>query len=313
MRCYTLFKIRFGLQAELVLSENEDLRSAHLEGMRTAMHGAPSSATRLDPNAPLNAEVLADLQEQIDVLRNENNLLIEQRSVLLTELENHQMELERKTSDMTQQTQQLLAAVADIQTLSKRAEQAEKDRDAAAAQALGYSDVLGKAEVDHETFVEQISTLTHRCKDAETQVKEYKRQLREMSSKGEDESTVSIKRVQHAENRVRELHAALFAKSQELDTANELLRKLRSEYQTTRQDAEGMLQVMGGLERQLNEYATREAEVDRRDKASRERQEETLTFREQCTARDDQNKREIERLLAERKLVALRRKVRVPG
>jgi hypothetical protein len=29
----------------------------------------------------------------------------------------------------------------------------------------------------------------------------------------------------------------------------------------------------------------------------------------QCAARDDQNKREIERLLAERKLIALRRKV----
>jgi hypothetical protein len=31
------------------------------------------------------------------------------------------------------------------------------------------------------------------------------------------------------------------------------------EYQTTRSDAEGMLQVMTGLERQLTEYAEREA------------------------------------------------------
>ena len=51
------------------------------------------------------------------------------------------------------------------------------------------------------------------------------------------------------------LHTVLMAKTVELDGANELIRKLRSEYQNTRQDAEGMLQVMGGLERQLNEYA----------------------------------------------------------
>jgi hypothetical protein len=38
---------------------------------------------------------------------------------------------------------------------------------------------------------------------------------------------------------------------------------------------------MAGLERQLNEYAAREADVEKRDKASREREAETLTFREQ--------------------------------
>jgi hypothetical protein len=38
---------------------------------------------------------------------------------------------------------------------------------------------------------------------------------------------------------------------------------------------------MAGLERQLNEYAAREADVEKRDKTSREREAETLTFREQ--------------------------------
>jgi tryptophan synthase beta subunit len=70
-------------------------------------------------------------------------------------------------------------------------------------------------------------------------------------------------------------------KTQELDAANELIRKLRSEYQNTRQDAEGMLQVMGGLERQLNEYAGREAEVEKKARVSKEMQEEASILKEQ--------------------------------
>lgn len=271
------------IQANVLLAENDELRSLNLQGIRGSVEGGASGGIRLDPNGPLHLEVLADLQEQLEVLRGENNLLIEQRSVLLSELESHQTALEAKSAELAQQSQQLFAAVSDVQKLSKRAEQAEKDRDAAAAQALSYSDVLGRSEVEHEALLEQMATVTQRCKEAEGLVQEYKRQLRSISSKGDEETTASMKRVQDAENRVRELHAALHLKSQELDSTQEVLRKLRTEYQTTRQDAEGMLQVMAGLERQLNEYAAREAEVDKRDKASREREAETLTFREQVT------------------------------
>jgi len=261
----------------VLISENEELRSAHLEGFKNA------GSVRLDPNAPLNTEIIADLQEQVDVLRGENNLLMEQRSVLMSELEGHQAELERKAAEGAQLKQQLFAAVGDVQTLTKRAEQAEKDRDAAAGQALSYSDVLGKAEVGQEALVEQVHTLQQKCRESDSIINEYKKQLRALSSKGEDDSALTLKRVQDAENRVRELHGALFAKTQELDASNELVRKLRSEYQTTRQDAEGMLQVMGGLERQLSEYAARETDVDKRDKSCKEREEEMQIFKEQVT------------------------------
>lgn len=273
--------MRFAVQANVLLAENDELRSLNLQGVRGSVEEGSRPGIRLDPTAPLHSEILADLQEQLEVLRSENNLLIEQRGVLLSELEGHQAALEAKAEELAQQSQQLFAAVSDVQKLSRRAEQAEKDRDAAAAQALSYSDVLGKSEVEHEALLEQMAAVSQRCKEAEGLVQEYKRQLRTISSKGDEETTVSMKRVQDAENRVRELHAALHGKAQELDATQEVLRKLRAEYQTTRQDAEGMLQVMAGLERQLNEYAAREAEVEKRDKASREREAETLTFREQ--------------------------------
>jgi predicted nuclease with TOPRIM domain len=281
------------LQANVLLAENDQLRSLNLQGVRGSVEGGSALGLRLDPNAPLQSEVLADLQEQLDVLRGENNLLIEQRSVLLSELENHQVALEAKSAELTQQGQQLFAAVADVAKLSQRVDQAENERDAAAAQALSYSDALGRSEVnphvdlfspcccarylwripsyeqnnqlyfvafeslslshpltshvvtqvDHEALTEQLAAVTQRCREAEGLVQEYKRQLRSISTRGDDESNASVKRVQDAENRVRELHAALHGKTQELDATQEVLRKLRAEYQTTRQDAEGMLQV----------------------------------------------------------------------
>ena len=216
-------------------------------------------------------------------MRGENNLLMEQRGVLMAELEGHQAELERKASEMAQLKQQLFAAVSDVQSLSKRAEQAEKDRDAAASQALSYGDVLGRAELGQEALTERIGALQLKCKEYERIVEEYKKQLRSVSMKSEDDSSVTLKRVQDAENRVRELHGALHAKTQELDASNELVRKLRNEYQTTRTDAEGMLQVMGGLERQLSEYAAREAEVNKREKSCKEQEEEMAIFKEQVS------------------------------
>jgi hypothetical protein len=135
------------VQANVLLAENDQLRSLNLQGVRGSVEGGSALGIRLDPSAPLQSEVLADLQEQLEVLRGENNLLIEQRSVLLSELENHQVALEGKSAELTQQGQQLFAAVADVAKLSQRVDQAEKERDAAAAQALSYSDALGRSEV----------------------------------------------------------------------------------------------------------------------------------------------------------------------
>lgn len=54
----------------------------------------------------------------------------------------------------------------------------------------------------------------------------------------------SMQRLKAAEERVKELHALLLQKTHDLDVAQDVARKLRREYQSTRQDAEGMLQVL---------------------------------------------------------------------
>ena len=73
----------------------------------------------------------------------------------------------------------------------------------------------------------------------------------------------------------------LILKNQEYETTQELVRKLRHEYQSTRVDAEGMLQVMTGMERQLNDYATKEELITKLQYESREKIEEALLIKEQ--------------------------------
>ncbi len=56
---------------------------------------------------------------------------------------------------------------------------------------------------------------------------------------------------------MRELHSLLQTKTVELEGSHDIVRKLRREYTSTRQDAEGMLQVMTGLEKQVGEFSAR--------------------------------------------------------
>ncbi len=72
----------------------------------------------------------------------------------------------------------------------------------------------------------------------------------------------------------------------------------------------GMLQVMGGLERQIQEYATREDTTNKQAIAAREKIQEALTIREQANAKVAQYDQEIARLQAERKQLLVTRQVR---
>jgi chromosome segregation ATPase len=64
---------------------------------------------------------------------------------------------------------------------------------------------------------------------------------------------------------------------------------------------------MSGLERQLSEYSAREGEVERIAKDSKEKVEEALVLRDQALTREEQLRREIERLHDDRKKHALQK------
>ena len=62
---------------------------------------------------------------------------------------------------------------------------------------------------------------------------------------------------------------------------------------------------MAGLERQLSEYASREAEIEKQSKENKEKTEEALVARDQAMTREEQLRREIDRLYDEKKKLTL--------
>jgi uncharacterized protein YoxC len=56
----------------------------------------------------------------------------------------YQRELEQRTAELEDVSEKLVALTQEYQQLSRKASQTEKDREEAAAQAVQYSDALGR-------------------------------------------------------------------------------------------------------------------------------------------------------------------------
>ena len=114
-------------------------------------------------------------------------------------------------------------------------------------------------------------------------------------------------RMNHVILSSNDLRSNLRNTEQQLDETKERLRSLQVEYETARADAEGMLKVMNGMEKQLSEYAEREEQVVALSKESKERVEAALLERDQAVAREVQSRQEIARLLEKQKDLAVNR------
>ena len=233
---------------ENVATENEQLRQAQLDRLRQA---AQSGGGDLGPMGPLNAELLAEMNERVEILMEENALMVEQKAKLSSTLEELQDELGKRTVELSGMAQQLAATDGQLKGALAQLASAERDREEAAGQTVGYSEELGNARNAVDKLREQLGLTQQKYMDAEAAHKEAKKQLAAAVAQAEENNILNMRRTKAAEDRVRDLHALLLQKTRECDAALEVGRKLRREYQSTRQDAEGMLQVMGGLERQV--------------------------------------------------------------
>lgn len=293
----TLELSKFQGIVDKISTENEQLRELQLKqvhstgyvnmpvfsaGSNNASEGKLGSIRyNLDTNALLQNEIIAELNERIDILMAENGLLAEQKLSLSHELEQHHTDLSSCTKELKTLQSNYLSLKKDHNQLKIALQQVESDRNEAGVQALNFSEGLSKADAQLNASQEQLA----QSKVKETQLTKTIQDLRkemESNKKGfDDEIFDTMKGIKVLEDRIRELQAALYERTQENDTSQDIIRKLRREYQNTRQDAEGMLQVMSGLEKQVSEYATREAEVEKLAKDSKIKIAEAIGLRDQ--------------------------------
>lgn len=291
---------QFHQKVEEVLAENDSLRERLLN---TASEGSMG----LDPVTPLNMELMNELNEKVDILMSENALLVEQKAVLASELEENGTMLEERSNQIVELCERVTRLSEENTSLREECEQANSDRKESAEQALQANEALSRVKVQLEESREEVLIWEQRSYKAEKAVAERDAELKAALAEHNKDSDITMQRMKTAEERVKELHSMVLQKTHDLDVAQDVARKLRREYQSTRQDAEGMLQVMAGLERQLSEYSSRESEVEKMCKDSKEKMEEALVDRDQAKAREEQMRREVDRLYDEKKKLTVTR------
>jgi len=239
----------------------------------------------------------------------ENALLVETKVVLSSELDKQSTLVNKQVKELNEYHQLINQLTSDLHQVKQSNGLLEQERNEAAKHALQLSDLLGQSEETIDSLRDQLLLIQSQCKEKEQKVVELEGKCKVLSSRYDSDSVAMVQTVKSLEDRMKEMQYNLHNKQGEVENSVEMLRKLRSEYNTTRQDAEGMLQVMNGMERQLQEYASREAVVNALQSEAREKLEQAITLREECVVKEEQSTREVERLLSERKLSLQTRQV----
>ena len=138
----------------------------------------------------------------------------------------------------------------------------------------------------------------------ERQLDDYRRALEELSARANGESELFERRARHAQDAARDLRRRLRLSEKAIDSARVRERGLARELAQTRKDCKGMLKVMGGMEKQLAEYAANEEHTAALARGSKEKVELAVLERDQAQAREVQARREIARLLEARRAAA---------
>jgi myosin protein heavy chain len=293
----------FQQKLESLVAENDTLRNMQLDQLKNSGSGTSGGfGFGMSAMESVGAETLLELNERIDILMAENAVMVEQKTTLSTELDTYQEELTQRTEELTVTTERLNAALVDLRMSNEHSTNAEKNLEEASGRIMSNNDYVGKLESEREDLQEQVEGLKHKNASLDASLREMRSSMKDHMARTDEDATTFVNRTKAAEDRVRELHTLLLKKNQELDTVSEAQRKMRMDYQSTRQDAEGMLQVMGGLERQLAEYVSREEEVNKVVRVSKDKTEAALIERDQALAREGQAQAEISRLMAERKV-----------
>lgn len=210
-------------------------------------------------------------------------MLNSQKITLTNELEEHHKELVYCKNENNNLSQQLNQMNKEYKVLKMQYNQMESDRDEVAQQALEYSEALSKIDAKHLTLREDFNTLINKDSESTNLITSLKNELKELHKARQDESYENFQKFKLLEDRIREIQSNLLHKQHEYDSLNDTNRKLKREYQSTRQDAEAMLQVMSGLEKQISEYSTRESQMEKIVKDCKIQLNEAISSRDQVS------------------------------
>lgn len=295
---------------EALTKENEQLHTELQEATARLVQQASDSGSGAAGlgisfgGSVAQSEAMAELQERLDATVKECSILQEQVSTLMQDADQLRANVAERDSRLVQFTQRFHAANAAAQRLTEENKQLKSDLSACESRVRAQAGSVSDAAERQERANAELKKSTQVIASLRRQVDEYKQALREVSSQADSEADALGERARGAIQRSRELKAKLDETTAGLDSANDQLRAARAELETCKRDCSGMLKVMQSQEKQLQDYAAREATWETMERTAAEKVEEALLERDQAEARETQSRREIARLLERRRVDA---------
>ncbi|RHY32130.1 hypothetical protein DYB32_002836 [Aphanomyces invadans] len=189
-----------------------------------------------------------------------NNLLVEQRSLVESELEECQRDIHERDSQLLTMSQNFNQASVAIQELRDACNHLKLEKQKCEVQLQQFAATIAQLEAQKETIASRVTGLQTNATNYVKQIDEYERTLANLKLAAEQKQATVTKRYQGVCERLRELTSALDAKHKQVDEWQRH-RGVVAELDLVKQDCEGMVKVMHSMEKQLNEYAAREEAV----------------------------------------------------
>ncbi|CAM9214818.1 unnamed protein product [Ectocarpus sp. 12 AP-2014] len=283
-----------------LVEENDTLRQEHTRELDELVQQAGASGGLGGVGA---REMVGELNERINVLMAENTVMADQTSAMAKELDAVHEELEDREAQMAALTKALSEAGVGLRTLEERVPRLEREKAHAEGELMKAVNAMSEREAALAEVGEKLGASKEEARRLSVKLAELEADRSAMEKQAENDADVSAERVRATGQRITELQGLMAARAQEADMNGDRARKLQRELDSKRRDAEGMLQVMSGMERQIDEFSSREDSTTSLAKESKQKVEDPLLARDQARALEIQFRRELARVLEARKVI----------
>ncbi|CAM9903980.1 unnamed protein product [Pylaiella littoralis] len=285
-----------------LVEENDQLRQEHTRELDELVEQAGASGGLGAVGA---REMVGELNERINILMAENTVMADQArtytSAMAKELDAVHEEFEDREVQMAALAKALGEAGVGLRTLEERVPQLEREKAHAEGELMKAVNAMSEREAAVSEMGEKLRVSKEEARRLSVKVAEMEADRAAMERQTENDADVTAERVRAAGQRITELQGLLAARGQEADVNGDRARKLQRDLESTRRDAEGMLQVMSGMERQIADLTSREESTASIAKESKQKVEDALLARDQARALEIQSRRELARVLEARK------------
>jgi len=253
----------FLASSEQLVAENELLRENQLKDIKKLFSEGgggnnPASENNINVGNNSNSNIgghhfldttNGDVEERLSILMEENSLLSEQNAILSKELESCQEEIFGREQNIITLTDSMTDAAMSMKSMEENVNSLSKEKMEAEDQIMMKNAELGQFQTMNGRIKNSLKENVAERNELMVKIHDFKAELNSRENECDELSA----KVSVSLTRINEVSGKLAAKTMTADSMGEKLRRTTAELTTTRTDAEGMMAVMNGMEKQVSE------------------------------------------------------------